>query len=79
VSQIYQGGCQSSLQVSTSGHAWKCACIYSDTMKRENPTFIELSQAMKHECTTMNLQGNVKTWSGNTLSWQSDVDTVLGL
>jgi hypothetical protein len=48
-------------------------------MKRENPTFIELSQAMKHECTTMNLQGNVKTWSGNTLSWQSDVDTVLGL
>jgi len=48
-----------------------------------------LSQAMEHGCTTMNLQENIKAWSGNThhhqggsqkcaFSQQSDVDTVLG-
>jgi hypothetical protein len=36
-------------------------------MKEERLSCNGLSRAMKHGCTTMNLQENVKTWSGNTL------------
>jgi len=38
----------------------------SDIMKKESLSCNRLSQAMTHGCTSMNLQANVKAWSGNT-------------
>jgi len=67
IMEFVQGGCQSSLQMNTTGHAWKCACNFcSDIMKEERLSCNELSQVMKHGCITMNLQANVKAWCGNT-------------
>jgi hypothetical protein len=37
-------------------------------MKKERLSCKKLSQAMKHKCITMNLQANIKAWSGNTSS-----------
>jgi hypothetical protein len=52
--------------MSTDGHAWKRACNFlSNIVKTEELSCNGLSQAMKHGCTTMNLQANVKEWSRN--------------
>jgi hypothetical protein len=91
--EFVQGGCHISLWMSINGHAWKRACNFCrDTMKKARLSFNGLLQAMQHRCTTMNLQADVKTWSGSTrhhprpqeilkcaFCRQSDVDAVLGL
>jgi hypothetical protein len=47
----------------TNGHTWKRACnFWSDIMKTERLS----CKGMKHGSTTINLQANVKAWSGNT-------------
>jgi len=51
----------------TNGHMWKYACSFcSDTVKKERFSCNALSQVMKSGCITMNLQANIKAWSGNT-------------
>jgi hypothetical protein len=62
-----QGGCQSSLQMSTNRHTLKYACNFcSDTVKIKRFSCNGLSQAMKHRWITMNLQANIEALRGNT-------------
>jgi len=94
ITTFVQGGCQSSLHISTNGHTWKCACNFcSSIMKKERVFCNRLSQVMKLGCTTMNLEANIIAWHGVEIHittqdhgiqkcafcQQSDVDTILGL
>jgi len=50
--------------MSTNRHMRKHACKFCSDMLSCNP----LPQMMKHGCTTMNLQANIKAWRGETSS-----------
>jgi hypothetical protein len=52
--------------MSTNGLAWKRSCsFFSDIVKKERFSCTRLLQALKHGCTSLNLQANIKAWSGN--------------
>jgi hypothetical protein len=64
--KFVQGGCQSSLEMSTNGYMWKCTCSFCNNSVKERLSCSEFSQAMEHGCTTMSLQANITAWSGST-------------
>jgi hypothetical protein len=59
-----QGGCQRSLQMSTS--VCQNMLQFLQQYCEERQAFLhELLQAVEHGCTTMNLQVNITVWNGN--------------